>query len=56
MDKGQRQPHCWGYHTNQQEAVLSSTELTRVTGALARALSTDDVDQIGRDTGQPSLA
>lgn len=31
---------------------MSSTELTRVTGALARALSIDDVDQIGRDTGQ----
>jgi hypothetical protein len=31
---------------------LSSTELTRVTGALARALSIADVDQIGRDTGQ----
>jgi hypothetical protein len=31
---------------------LSSTELTRVTDALARALSIDEVDQIGRDTGQ----
>ena len=31
---------------------MSSTELTRVTSALARALSIDDVDQIGRDTGQ----
>ena len=31
---------------------MSSTELTRVTGALARALSIDDIDQIGRDTGQ----
>lgn len=31
---------------------MSSTELTRVTGALARALSIDEVDQIGRDTGQ----
>lgn len=31
---------------------MSSTELTRVTGALARALAIDDVDQIGRDTGQ----
>lgn len=31
---------------------MSSTELTRVTGALARALSIADVDQIGRNTGQ----
>ena len=31
---------------------MPSTELTRVTGALARALSIDDVDQIGRETGQ----
>lgn len=31
---------------------MSSSELTRVTGALARALSIDDVDQIGRDAGQ----
>jgi hypothetical protein len=52
MDKGQRQPHCWGYHTNQQEAALSGTELTSVADALARALSIADVDQIGRDTGQ----
>ena len=52
MDKRQRQPHCWGYHTHQQEAALSSAELTRVTSALARALSIDEVDQIGRDTGQ----
>lgn len=31
---------------------MSSTELTRLTGALARALSSDDIDQIGRETGQ----
>lgn len=31
---------------------MSSTELTRVTSVLARALSIDDVDQIGRSTGQ----
>ncbi|HEX2691057.1 MAG TPA: FHA domain-containing protein, partial [Kofleriaceae bacterium] len=31
---------------------MSSTVLTKVTNALARALSIDDVDQIGRDTGQ----
>jgi hypothetical protein len=31
---------------------LSATELTRVTHALARALSIDDVNQIGLDTGQ----
>ena len=52
MDKRQRQPHCWVTARNQQEAALSSSELTRVTGALARALSIDDVDQIGRDTRQ----
>jgi len=40
------------YHTNRQEAALSTTELTRVTSALARALSMDDVNQIGLDTGQ----
>jgi hypothetical protein len=52
MDKRQRQPHCRGCDTNQQEAALSNKELTRVSSALARALSTEDVDQIGRDTGQ----
>ena len=31
---------------------MSTTELTRVTSALARALSMDDVNQIGLDTGQ----
>jgi len=31
---------------------LPDAELTRVRTALARALSVDDVDQIGRDTGQ----
>src|SRR5882724_4171315 len=40
------------HHTNRQEAALSTTELTRVTSALARALSMDDVNQIGLDTGQ----
>jgi hypothetical protein len=31
---------------------LSTSELTRVTGALARALSMEEINQIGRDTGQ----
>lgn len=31
---------------------MSTTQLTRVTSALARALSVDEVNQIGRDTGQ----
>ena len=31
---------------------MSSAELTRVTGALARALSEDDVNQLGIDAGQ----
>ena len=31
---------------------MSTTELTKVRTALARALSVDDVNQIGRDTGQ----
>jgi hypothetical protein len=31
---------------------LSITQLTRITSALARALSVDEVNQIGRDTGQ----
>lgn len=32
--------------------TLSSTELTKVRDTLARALSSDDVNQLGRDTGQ----
>ena len=31
---------------------MSPTELTKVRDALARALSVDDVKQLGRDTGQ----
>jgi len=31
---------------------LSTTQLTRITSALAQALSVDEVNQIGRDTGQ----
>lgn len=31
---------------------MSTTELTRVRSALARALSVDDVNQVGRETGQ----
>lgn len=31
---------------------MSPTELTKVRDALARALSVDDVNQFGRDTGQ----
>ena len=31
---------------------MSATELTRVTSALARVLSVDEVNQIGLDTGQ----
>lgn len=31
---------------------MSTSELTRFTGALSRALSTEEVNQIGRDTGQ----
>ena len=44
-------PRC-GSTTNRQEVALSTTELTRVTSALARALSMDDVHEIGLDTGQ----
>ena len=33
-------------------STLSSTELTKVRDAMARALSGDDVNQLGRDTGQ----
>ncbi len=32
--------------------ALSLPELTRLSVALARALSIDDVNQVGRDTGQ----
>ena len=35
-----------------REAALSTTQLTRITSALAHALSVDEVNQIGRDTGQ----
>jgi len=35
-----------------REAALSTAQLTRITSALARALSVDEVNQIGRDTGQ----
>jgi len=35
-----------------REAALSTTQLTRITSALAQALSVDEVNQIGRDTGQ----
>ena len=33
-------------------STLSTTELTKVRDALARALSGDDVNQLGRATGQ----
>src|SRR5216117_1744613 len=33
-------------------STLSTTELIKVRNALARALSVDDVNQLGRDTGQ----
>jgi hypothetical protein len=33
-------------------STLSTTELTKVRDALARALSVDDVNQLGRETGQ----
>ena len=35
-----------------KETALSTVELTRLRTALARALSIDDVNQLGRDTGQ----
>jgi hypothetical protein len=35
-----------------KEAALSVAQLTRMRGALARALSTDDVNELGRRTGQ----
>ena len=38
-------------HQPAKEAALSPTALTKVRDALARALSVDDVNQLGRDTG-----
>jgi len=35
-----------------KETALSTVELTRLRTALARALSIDDVNQLGRETGQ----
>ena len=35
-----------------KETALSTIELTRLRTALARALSIDDVNQLGRETGQ----
>ncbi len=52
MDKRQRQPPSCGYQANNSEAALSTPHLTRMRTALARALSIDDVNQLGRDTGQ----
>jgi hypothetical protein len=37
---------------NNKEAVLSAAQLIRMRGALARALSTDDVNELGLQTGQ----
>ena len=33
-------------------STLSTTELTKVRDALARALSVEDINQLGRETGQ----
>src|SRR5258706_10729860 len=52
IDKRQRQPPSCGYHANSSETALSTSHLTRMRTALARALSIDDVNELGRKTGQ----
>ena len=52
IDKRQRQPPRCGFHACRTETALSTPDLTRMQTALARALSIDDVNQLGRDTGQ----
>ncbi len=52
IDKGQRQPPRCGFHASRTETALSTADLTRARSALARALSAEEVDQLGRDTGQ----
>ena len=39
-------------HSPAREAAMSPTELTKVRDALAGALSVDEVNQVGRETGQ----
>lgn len=45
-----------GYHTDQQRSLssstLSTTELTKLSHTLGRALAAADVNQLGRETGQ----
>jgi hypothetical protein len=41
-----------GLRHNQRRGALSTSELARFTHVLARSLSTEEVNQIGRDTGQ----
>ena len=47
---------CWGCDTNQHRRrslpTVSTTELTKLSHTRARALSVEEVNQIGRDTGQ----
>lgn len=52
IDKRQRQPPSCGFHAGRTETALSTSHLTRMRTALARALSIDDVNQLGRETGQ----
>ena len=52
IDKRQRQPPNCGFHANKLEAAFSTAHLTKMRTALARALSVDDVNQLGRTTGQ----
>lgn len=50
--QGQGQPARWGYNTNQHGAALSTAKLSKITSALSRVLSADDVNQLGFSTGQ----
>jgi hypothetical protein len=52
IDRRQRQPPSCGYQASRAETALSASHLTRMRTALARALSVDDVNQLGRETGQ----
>ena len=52
MDKRQRQPPSCGCQTNHSETALSTAHLIKMRTALTRALSIDDVNQLGRETGQ----
>src|SRR4030095_2959834 len=44
--------HVAGYQARTKETALSDTQLTRMRAALARALSEEEINQLGRETGQ----